>query len=327
MIRYSASHPAFSFAAFFHAITLSSVYCPGAAWGPQPASSFPKSLLPFQTEPSRHTSPKADEDRRHFLKRSAQWFVGITFTTADLAAAAETVGKDPDCDDLTCLGVWDGLLADCPHDNSVIGKFVPSMPGGGAGCTSSQDDTPGIFSEPWDYSESPINNELDYSDQMRLLRPTLIRVLARRGDKCEILIEKERYLRALITDGTSSERSVAEFYFTPNDTTVQFRIGSIMTDKVNGKTLLRGSSLRNIERGEIIRKELRYLKLPVLRNRKRSLFFVESDFDQFGPGSASLGPPAQMKSGEISGRLSDNVDPRLKIDAVQQFPYRNEIAQ
>ncbi len=31
------------------------------------------------------------------------------------AIAAETVGKDADCDDASCLGVWDGLLVDCPH--------------------------------------------------------------------------------------------------------------------------------------------------------------------------------------------------------------------
>ena len=211
---------------------------------------------------------------------------------------------------------------DCPHTNTNLGNFVPGLPGGGAGCTSSQDDTPGIFSEPWDYSESPINGSLDYSGQMRLLRPIVERVAAKRGDNCEILIEKDRYLRALIIDGTSSEKSIAEFYFTPNDTTVQFRIGSVVTNTVNGKALLRGSSLRNIERGEMIRKELRYLKLPVLRNRKRSLFFVESDLDQFGPGSASLGPPAEMRSGELTGRFSDDVDPRLKIDAVQQFPFK-----
>mmetsp|Transcript_19470 Transcript_19470/g.31324 ORF Transcript_19470/g.31324 Transcript_19470/m.31324 type:complete len:97 (-) Transcript_19470:616-906(-) len=82
------------------------------------------------------------------------------------------------------------------------------------------------------------------------------------------------------------------------------------------------SSLRNIDRSEMIRKELRYLKIPVLRNRKRSLFFFESDFDKFGPGSASLGPPEELQSGEIeSGRLSDNVDPKLKIDMLQQFPF------
>ena len=59
-------------------------------------------------------------------------------------SASETIGKDPDCNDGTCLGVWDGLLADCPHTSNFGGL----LGGGGAGCTSSQDDTPGIFSEP-----------------------------------------------------------------------------------------------------------------------------------------------------------------------------------
>ena len=40
------------------------------------------------------------------------------------AIAAETVGKDADCDDASCLGVWDGLLVDCPH---------PPKGGGGLG--------------------------------------------------------------------------------------------------------------------------------------------------------------------------------------------------
>jgi len=47
--------------------------------------------------------------------------------------------------------------------------------------------------------------------------------------------------------------------------------------------------------------------------------FGESDqFDTFGPGSAALGPPAEIKTGELEGR--QDVDPRLKIDLVQQFP-------
>jgi hypothetical protein len=58
-----------------------------------------------------------------------------------------------------------------------------------------------------------------------------------------------------------------------------------------------------------------------------ALFFVESKLDQFGPGSASLGPPSEMKSADSAeindggGRLSDNVDPKLKIDILQQFPF------
>ena len=220
-----------------------------------------------------------------------------------MAAAAETVGKDPNCDDRSCLGVWDGLLADCPHDaQSRIG----------AGCTCSQDDTPSIFSEPWDYSEAP-NHSSDWEVQVRLLVPTIQLVSARRGDQVQILSKIDRYLKVLFTDGTSGEKSVGEFYFTPNDTTVQFRVGSI-----SGSGSILGS-LRNMERCEMIRKELRYLKIPVLRNRKRSLFFVESDLDTFGPGSAALGPPAEMRTGELEGR--QDVDPRLKIDLLQQFPF------
>jgi uncharacterized protein (DUF1499 family) len=246
-------------------------------------------------------------DRTNFLISTLLAF--LTVVDNNVANAAETVGLDPDCTDRTCLGVWDGLLADCPHDTSLrLGGI------GGAGCTSSQDDTPGIFSEPWDYSES--RDPDDWQSQMRLLRPTIELVSSKRGDTCQIQLQQDRYLRVLFQDKRTGEKSIGEWYFTPNDTTVQFRIGSTMTS-----TSAIGSQ-RNIDRAEAIRKELRYLKIPVLRNRKRSLFFVESDLDSFGPGSAALGPPAEMKSGEIDngGRLSDSVDPKLKIDLLQQFP-------
>jgi hypothetical protein len=151
---------------------------------------------------------------------------------------------------------------------------------------------------------------------MKVLVPTIQFVSARRGDKVDIELREGRYLRVLFTDKASGEPSVGEFYFTPNDTTVQFRIGS-MGDQSSL------ASLRNMERSELIRKELRYLKIPVLRNRSRSLFFGESDLDTFGPGSAMLGPPAEMSSGELEGRGSENVDPKLKIDFVQKFPRTN----
>ena len=230
----------------------------------------------------------------------------VAIATPGSVQAAETVGKDPDCNDATCLGVWDGILADCPHDDKTT-----LLRGGGAGCTASQDDTPGIFSEPWDYSES---SSLDWQDQMRRLVPGVQLASAKRGDQADMLLQNDRYLRVLFTDGKTGERSIGEFYFTPNDTTVQFRIASLGSN-------LNFRSFKNIERAESIRKELRYLKLPVLRNRKRSLFFIESDYDTFGPGSAALGPPAEMRTGELEGRGSDDVDPKLKIDLMQQFPF------
>ena len=212
--------------------------------------------------------------------------------------ATETIGKDPSCTESTCLGVWDGLLADCPHS-----------PGLGAGCTSSQDDTPGIFSVPWDYSEE---NNLDWKGQMQQLKTALQITSSKAGDEITFEYENGRYLRVLFVDGKSGEQSVGEFYFTPDDTTVQFRVGSL---KLTGGAL---ASKRNIDRCETIRKALRYQKLPVLRNRMRSLFFIESDFDTFGPGSAALGPPAEMRTGELDGR--QDVDPRKKLDLLQNFP-------
>ena len=216
--------------------------------------------------------------------------------------AAETVGKDEDCNDSTCLGVWDGLLADCPHGQRAAN----------AGCTSSQDDTPGIFSEPWDYSEA---NNLDWEEQMKLLVPTIQLASSRRGDRVDIVSKNGRYLRVLFTDAKTGEQSTGEFYFTPNDCTVQFRVGTISA----GPAGLVSSSMKNMERCEMIRKEMRYQKLPVLRNRRRAFFFGESEMDTFGPGSASLGPPAEMTTGELNGR--QDVDPRLNIDLLQGFPF------
>ena len=238
----------------------------------------------------------------------------IISSTTTITHAAETVGKDPDCNDSTCLGVWDGLLADCNHsvDHNTNIRFFGGG-GGSAGCVSSQDDTPGIFAEPWDYSES---NSLDWQEQIKVLIPAIQLVCAKRGDDVQIVRREGRYLRVLFTDRLG-EQSTGEFYFTPNDTTVQFRLAA---ERAGGSGSS-SSSLRNMERAEMIRKKMGYLKLPVLRNRKRTLFVVESDLDTFGPGSAALGPPAEMKTGELDGR--QDVDPSLKIDLLQQFPTRS----
>ena len=146
-------------------------------------------------------------------------------------------------------------------------------------------------------------------------------VSTQRGDKVEFILQKGRYLRVQFTDKKSQERSLGEFYFTPSDTTVQYRVGSVATTTTIAGTGPYLASLRNMERCELIRKQLRFLKIPVLRNRSRSLIFGESGFDTFGPGSAMLGPPAEMSRSEMdSGRGSAAIDPKLKIDLVQKFP-------
>mmetsp|Transcript_8821 Transcript_8821/g.13534 ORF Transcript_8821/g.13534 Transcript_8821/m.13534 type:complete len:276 (-) Transcript_8821:462-1289(-) len=260
-------------------------------------SYFSKCVFSFGTGAQNERA----KSRREFLSKTISSMVGVSVSPI-VAHASETVGKDPECNDKNCLGVWDGLLADCPHSGSLLK--------GGAGCASSQDDTPGVFAEPWDYSES---NSLDWEDQARLLVPAIQLVSSRRGDKADVLFQKDRYLRILFTDGKTGVKSIGEFYFTPDDTTVQFRVGTLDAD-----SSILSKSLSNQERCELIRKELRYLKIPVLRNRKRTLLFVESDLDTFGPGSAALGPPAEMTTGELEGR--QDVDPKLKIDLLQNFP-------
>mmetsp|Transcript_2306 Transcript_2306/g.3417 ORF Transcript_2306/g.3417 Transcript_2306/m.3417 type:complete len:248 (-) Transcript_2306:244-987(-) len=224
--------------------------------------------------------------------------LSVLTTTASvipLSVSAETIGKDPNCNDRGCLGVWDGLLADCPHGMTL-----------GAGCVSSQDDTPGIFAEPWDYSES---DNMDWELQQRRLLLAIENPFRRNDDTVKLVFQQGRYARVNFSDSTGT--SVGEFYFTPSDTTVQFRIASTSSNGI--------SKMKNQQRAETIRKQLGYLKLPVLRNRKRTLLFGESDLDTFGPGSAALGPPAEMRTGELEG-IDRNVDPKLKIDMLEQFP-------
>jgi hypothetical protein len=270
-------------------------------------------LRPSSTRSCTATKSSPLDVTRRFVVGVVSVLLTTTASFDSIASAVtETVGKDPTCNDRTCLGVWDGLLADCPHDALPLAS-------GGAGCVSSQDDTPGVFAEPWDYSEEDYLFKEDTEQLvMKKIVASIQLVSAKRKDQVRIVQQENRYLRVVFTDGRSQEQSIGEFYITPNDTTVQFRVTSLNTAGF-GKSF---TSLRNMDRAELIRKELRFLKLPVLRNRKRSLFFVESDLDTFGPGSAALGPPAEMKTGELDGRRQD-VDPRLKIDFLQQFQTRN----
>ena len=160
-----------------------------------------------RTRPSTPTPPGGVVSRRHFTAGFLAAMGGLPSSVQ----AVETIGKDENCNDATCLGVWDGLLADCPHTSRQFG---------GAACVSSQDDTPGVFAEPWDYAES---TSLDWEVQMGQLQAALTKVSERRGDEVRFLLKEGRYMRVVFTDAKSSERSVGEFYFTPNDTTVQYR--------------------------------------------------------------------------------------------------------
>jgi uncharacterized protein (DUF1499 family) len=254
---------------------------------------------------------------------------GAAVVTPGAATAAETIGKADDCNTPYCLGVWDGLLADCHPDHDK-------------NCVSSQDDTPRVFMEPWDYSEATTNGATTtpgsiLNQILTVLQTTnggggtstklaattaslaLQRILYIGNRKImeeattttfdsTIIRDQDRYLRVEFVDG-----GMGEFYVTPDDTTVQFRLAG------------GGNVVSNRQRAETIRKALRFEKLIVLRNRRRTLLFVESDrFDTFGPRFSSpsammLGPPALDENDSIDRRqLNDNNDPGQEI--TQQFP-------
>ena len=168
-----------------------------------------------------------------------------------------------------------------------------------------------LIGKSWDYADT---DSLEWEVQMSRLVPALERVTAERGDALTIAMQQGRYLRVEITDGKTREVSTGEFYFTPSDTTVQFRMAGLSGG--SGAAL---ASQRNMDRAEAIRKDLGFLKLPVLRNRKRTLLFVESDLDTFGPGSASLGPPSEMNNGRVD---DTDADRSLTIDLLQNFPQQ-----
>lgn len=135
---------------------------------------------------------------------------------------------------------------------------------------------------------------------MNLLKECIQLFSVKNGDDVSTLLEDGRYMRVLFTDGRNGERSIGEFYFTPDDTTIQFRVSTTSLAGV-GKPLsiLFPSSTSNYDRCEAIRKHCRYLKVPVLRNRKRLLTFFESDYDLFGPQLRPFVSPAELSNSEI----------------------------
>ena len=60
---------------------------------------------------------------------------------------------------------------------------------------------------------------------------------------------------------------LVEFFFTPNDVTVQFRAERIGSGKDFGE---------NKKRLEKMRLQLGWQKIPILRNRRRALLVIES---------------------------------------------------
>jgi len=94
--------------------------------------------------------------------------------------------------------------------------------------------------------------------------------------------DQDRYLRVEFTDWMNNVDD-AEFYFTENDTTVQFKV----MRRVGENAVLMANTKEVAKRMERIRTGLHWSKVPVLRNRIRKLGVVESPWDTFGPTTPS----------------------------------------
>lgn len=146
-----------------------------------------------------------------------------------------------------------GLFALCPGKDTFLSS-----------CVSSQDDRPSFFLNPWCY-------EGTYPYAKRKLLDKIVNL-----DGATIKKSPEENDRLISVEFLNSDHSIddTEFYFTPNDTTIQFR------------SLRRQNKLdfgMNRKRLESIRIALGFEFVPILRNRRRTFVFVESPFDTFGP--------------------------------------------
>ena len=92
-----------------HAVVISSRIYYTESWT-SPIVSVSSSIV---VDDSSLIPKEVSESRKSFLLKSftaTSSILAFSIST-DTVSAAETVGKDPNCDDLNCIGVWDGLLA------------------------------------------------------------------------------------------------------------------------------------------------------------------------------------------------------------------------
>ncbi|KAH9550051.1 hypothetical protein CY35_10G052900 [Sphagnum magellanicum] len=148
----------------------------------------------------------------------------------------------------TCIGVVDDTLGSCNATRN---------------CVSSFDDRPMFFVAPW-----------EFPGKLEVAMEELNSVLTQSG--ASITEQSERYIHAVFTT-ENGERDDVEFLFSaPSvDATVNIRAASRTINYQDGG--------RNRNRLEQLRMSLTWQQVPILRNRQRRLFFIESPWDTFGP--------------------------------------------
>ena len=162
-----------------------------------------------------------------------------------------------------------GLLSPCISDKE---------------CLSTQDDRPFCFTPPWSYDGTFIR-----------AKEKLMNAVLRMNSK--ILVDDDRYIRVEFNDSGSGMDEV-EFYFTPNDYTIQFRAIRKVDNNLSQFRFLNNDSNRN--RLEKLRIQLGFEEIEVLRNRRRLFIFGESPFDTFGPPTIEFEEMIDNISGDMT---------------------------
>eukprot|EP01041_Mallomonas_annulata_P009738 gene9738-20252_t len=170
----------------------------------------------------------------------------------------------------------DGLFKLCPTTNNYLL----------ASCVSSEDDRPPYFVEPWMYDGSFENVKRRLSDHI-LYKVRGASIISGNNNT------DSRYIRVRFQSerglGNRNVIDDCEFYFTPNDSTIQFH------------SFRRDGSFdfgENKERLAKIALALHLESVPVLRNRRRTLIFVESPLDSFGPPTVIFDKAVDSISGD-----------------------------
>ena len=150
-------------------------------------------------------------------------------------------------------------------------------------CLSSQDDRPFCFLPPW-----------SYNGNFERAKEKLINAIMKIKNT-KLLSDDDRYIRVEFNDSSGIDE--VEFYFTPNDYTIQFRAYRKVDNNLNQLRFLSNDSNRN--RLEKLRLQLGFEEIEVLRNRRRLFIFGESPFDTFGPPSSIFEENIDNISGDM----------------------------
>jgi len=149
-------------------------------------------------------------------------------------------------------------------------------------CLSSQDDRPFCFLPPWSYDGTFIRAKNKLINALRI--------------NSKILVDDDRYIRVEFSDSSGVDE--IEFYFTPNDYTIQFRAYRKSDNNLSQFRFLNNDSNRN--RLEKLRIQLGFEEIEVLRNRRRFFIFGESPFDTFGPPTIEFEEMIDNISGDMT---------------------------